>query len=153
MRSGSCEIKPRVKRQNKSSTGRNVRRRLTCATLLSFFLQEPIDDSVFLYTDGYFILLKYSLLSIYLFIYLFNMHNSFLKTFILSCVWPVPWWSSCSLGEIFEIFLKTGPLLVWSSVKKEKTNTSAECIWKINKVGFLRNCGFIFILARSPHRM
>lgn len=68
MRPGSCCVKPRVKRQNKSSTRLNVRRRLTRATLLSFFLQEPIDNSVFLYTDGYFILLKYSLF-IYLFIY------------------------------------------------------------------------------------
>ena len=68
MRPGPCYIKPRIKSQNKSSTGLNVRRWLTCATLLSFFLQEPIDNSVFLYADGHFILLKYSLLFIYLFI-------------------------------------------------------------------------------------
>ena len=88
MRPGPCYIKPRVKRQNKSSTGLNVRRRLTRTTLLSFFLKEPIDNSVFYTLTG--ILSCENMVIIYLFIYLFIMQNSFLKTFILSCMWPVP---------------------------------------------------------------
>ena len=88
MRPGPCYIKPRVKRQNKSSTGLNVRRRLTRTTLLSFFLKEPIDNSVFYTLTG--ILSCENMVIIYLFIYLFIMQNSFMKTFILSCMWPVP---------------------------------------------------------------
>ena len=69
MRPGPCYIKPRVKRQNKSSTGLNVRRRLTRTTLLSFFFKEPIDNSVF-YTLTC-ILSCENMVIIYLFIYLF----------------------------------------------------------------------------------
>ena len=69
MRPGPCYIKPRVKRQNKSSTRLNVSRRLTRTTLLSFFLKEPIDNSFFYTLAG--ILSCENMVIIYLFIYLF----------------------------------------------------------------------------------
>ena len=82
MRPGPCYIKPRVKRQNKSSTGLNVRRRLIRVTLLScccccflflYFFQEPVDNSVFYTLMG--ILSCYNIR--YYFIYLFIMQNGF----------------------------------------------------------------------------
>ena len=86
MRPGPCYIKPRVERQNKSSTGLSVRRRLIRATSLScccffifyfYFCQEPIDNSVFYTLMG--ILSCFNIRC-----YLFIMQNGFPKILYLA---------------------------------------------------------------------